>query len=72
MLLPYWRGRYAETDNMMRFVILVAITVILVLLLARLFPRFRAQVRRVLASPFVRRILFGVVLRIIRLLIFRR
>ena len=72
MLLPYWRGRYAETDNMMRFVILVAITVILVLLLARLFPRFHAQVRRVLASPFVRRILFGVVLRIIRLLIFRR
>ena len=42
---------------MMRLVILVAITVILVLLLARLFPRFRAQVRRVLASPFVRRIL---------------
>ena len=30
------------------------------------------QLRRVLASPFVRRILFGVVLRIIRLLIFRR
>jgi len=57
---------------MMRLVFLVAVTVILVLLLARLFPRLRAQLRRVLASPFVRRILFGVVLRIIRLLIFRR
>ncbi len=57
---------------MMRLVILVAVTVIVVLLLVRLFPPFRAQVRRVLTSPFVRRILFGVVLRIIRLLIFRR
>jgi len=57
---------------MMRLVIFAAVTVILVVLLARLFPRFRAQLRRVLASPFVRRILFGVVLRIIRLLIFRR
>ena len=57
---------------MMRLVILVAVTVIVVLLLVRLFPRFHAQVRRVLTSPFVRRILFGVVLRIIRLLIFRR
>ena len=57
---------------MMRLVILVAVTVILVVLLARLVPRFRAQLRRVLASPFVRRILFGAVLRLIRLLIFRR
>ena len=53
---------------MMRLVILVAVTVILVVLLARLFPRFRTQLRRVLAS----RILFGAVLRLIRLLIFRR
>lgn len=57
---------------MMRLVILVAVIVILVVLLARLFPRFRTQLRRVLASPFVRRILFGAVLRLIRLLIFRR
>ncbi len=57
---------------MMRLVILVAVTVILVVLLARLFPRFRTQLRRVLGSPFVRRILFGAVLRLIRLLIFRR
>ena len=57
---------------MMRLVILVAVTVILVVLLARLSPRFRRQLRRVLASPFVRRILFGAVLRLIRLLIFRR
>ena len=57
---------------MMRLVILVAVTVILVVLLARLFPRLRTQLRRVLASPFVRRILFGAVLRLIRLLIFRR
>ena len=57
---------------MMRLVILVAVTVILVVLLARLFPRFRTQLRRVLASPFVRRILFGAALRLIRLLIFRR
>ena len=57
---------------MMRLVILVAVTVILVVMLARLFPRFRAKLRRVLASHFVLRILFGVVLRLIRLLIFRR
>lgn len=57
---------------MMRLVILVAVTVVLVVLLAGLFPRFRAQLRRVLASAVVRRLLFGVVLRIIRLLIFRR
>jgi len=57
---------------MLRLVILAAIAVILVMLLARLFPRFRGRLRAVLASPFVRQILFGAVLRLIRLLIFRR
>ena len=37
---------------MMRLVILVAVTVILLVMLARLFPRFRAQLRRVLARPW--------------------
>ena len=57
---------------MMRLIILAVIAVIIVLLLARLFPQLRARLRGVLGSPFVRQILFGVVLRIIRLLLFRR
>jgi hypothetical protein len=57
---------------MMRLIILAVIAVILVMLLARLFPHLRARLRGVLGSPFVRQILFGVVLRIIRLLLFRR
>ncbi|MBL6625500.1 MAG: hypothetical protein ISP39_06105 [Alphaproteobacteria bacterium] len=57
---------------MMRLIILAVIAVILVMLLARLFPQLRARLRGVLGSPFVRQILFGVVLRIIRLLLFRR
>ena len=57
---------------MLRLVILAAIAVIVIMLLARLFPRFRRRLRAVLASPFVRQILFGAVLRLIRLLIFRR
>ena len=57
---------------MMRLIILAIIAVILVILLARRFPQLRARLRGVLGSPFVRQILFGVVLRIIRLLLFRR
>ena len=57
---------------MMRLIILAIIAVILVMLLARLFPQLRARLGGVLGSPFVRQILFGVVLRIIRLLLFRR
>lgn len=57
---------------MMRLIILAVIAVILVMLLAWLFPQLRARLRGVLGSPFVRQILFGVVLRIIRLLLFRR
>ena len=57
---------------MMRLIILAVIAVILVMLLARLFPQLRARLRGVLGSPFVRQILFGVLLRIIRLLLFRR
>ena len=57
---------------MMRLIILAVIAVILVILLARLFPQLRARLRGVLGSPFVRQILFGVVMRIIRLLLFRR
>ena len=57
---------------MMRLIILAVIAVILVILLARLFPQLRARLRGVLGSPFVRQILYGVVMRIIRLLLFRR
>ena len=57
---------------MMRLIILAVIVAILVLLLARVFPQLRARLRGVLGSPFVRQILFGMVLRIIRLLLFRR
>jgi hypothetical protein len=61
---------------MLRLIILAVIAAILVMVLARLFPRLsmqlRARLRGVLGSPFVRQILFGVVLRIIRLLLFRR
>ena len=61
---------------MLRLIILVVFAAILLMLLARLFPRLslqlRARLRGVLGSPFVRQILFGVVLRIIRLLLFRR
>ena len=57
---------------MMRLIILAFIAVILVVLLVRLFPQLRARLRGVLGSPFVPQILFGVALRIIRLLLFRR
>ena len=57
---------------MMRLIILAVIAVILVMLLARLFPQLRARLRGVLGSPFVPQILFGVVLRSIRLLLSRR
>ena len=55
---------------MMRLIILAVIAVILVMLLARLFPQLRARLRGVLGSPFVRQILFGVVLRIISCLLY--
>ena len=61
---------------MLRLIILAVFAAILLMLLARLFPRLSLQLRArlcgVLGSPFVRQILFGVVLRIIRLLLFRR
>ena len=61
---------------MLRLIILAVFAEILLMLLVRLFPRLslqlRARLRGVLGSPFVRQILFGVVLRIIRLLLFRR
>ena len=57
---------------MLRLIILAVIAAILVMLLARLFPQLRGRLRGVLGSPPVRQILFGVVLRIIRLLLFRR
>ena len=61
---------------MLRLIILAVFAAILLMLLARLFPRLSLQLRArlggVLGSPFVRQIFFGVVLRIIRLLLFRR
>ena len=57
---------------MLRIIILVLLALTVALLVMRLSPRFRARVSAIMRSPFVRRILIGVVLRIIRLMIFRR
>ena len=57
---------------MLRIIILVLLALTVALLVMRLSPRFRARVSAIMRSPFVRRILIGVVLRVIRLLIFRR
>ena len=57
---------------MLRIVILILLAVAVALLIVRLSPRLRARMTGIMRSPFVRQILVGVVLRIIRLLIFRR
>jgi hypothetical protein len=57
---------------MLRIVILILLAVAVALLIMRLSPRLRARMTGIMRSPFVRQILIGVVLRIIRLLIFRR
>ena len=61
---------------MLRLVILALIAIAIVMLVLRLAPRqalrLRARVMAVARHPFVRQILFGLVFRLIRLLIFRR
>ena len=57
---------------MLRIIILILLTVAVALLVMRLAPRLRARVTAITRHPFVRQILIGAVLRIIRLLIFRR
>ena len=61
---------------MLRIVILIllalAVAILVTRLLMRRSPRLRARAAGIMRSPFVRQILIGVVLRIIRLLIFRR
>ena len=61
---------------MLRIVILgllaLAVAMLVMRLLMRRSPRLRGRVAGIMRSPFVRQILIGVVLRIIRLLIFRR
>jgi len=57
---------------MLRISILILAALFLALLVMRLSPRFRARMVGIMRSPFVRQILVGVALRVIRLLIFRR
>lgn len=57
---------------MLRIAILILVALAVAVLVTRLSPRLRARMAGIMRSPFVRQILIGVVLRIIRLLIFRR
>ena len=57
---------------MLRIAILILVALAVAALVTRLSPRLRARMSGLMRSPFVRQILIGVVLRIIRLLIFRR
>ena len=57
---------------MLRLLVMALIAIAVVALVLRFAPRLRARVMAVARHPFVRQILFGLVLRLIRLLIFRR
>ncbi|MCH1475903.1 MAG: hypothetical protein L7W94_09580 [Alphaproteobacteria bacterium] len=57
---------------MAKMVLLALIAIAAAMLVLRLAPRLRARVMAVARHPFVRQILFGLVFRLIRLLIFRR
>ncbi len=57
---------------MAKMVLLALIAIAAAMLVLRLVPRLRARVMAVARHPFVRQILFGIVFRLIRLLIFRR
>ena len=57
---------------MLRLVLLALIAIAVAMLVLRFAPRLRARVMPVAGHPFVRQILFGLVFRLIRLLIFRR
>ena len=57
---------------MLRISILTLVALAVTVLVMRLSPRLRKRAVAVMRSPLVRQILFGVVLRVIRLLLFRR
>ena len=57
---------------MLRISILILVALFFAMLVMRLSPRLRARMAGIMRSPFVRQILVGVALRVIRLLIFRR
>ena len=57
---------------MLRLIILALIAVAAAALVLRLLPGLRARLAAILRHPFVRQALFGLVFRLIRLLIFRR
>ena len=57
---------------MLRVVFLALIVMAVAMLVLRFAPRLRVRVMAVARHPFVRHILFGLVFRLIRLLIFRR
>lgn len=57
---------------MIRIVLLALIAILVTILLLRAMPRLRALVIALGRSPLVRYLLTNVVLRLIRLLIFRR
>ena len=57
---------------MAKLVLLALIAIASAMLVLRFAPRLRARVMAVVRHPVVRQILFGLVFRLIRLLIFRR
>ena len=57
---------------MLRLALLALIAIAVAMLMLRFAPRLRARVIAVARHPFVRQILFGLLFRLIRLLIFRR
>ena len=57
---------------MAKLVLLALIAIAAVMLVLRFAPRLRTRAMAVVRHPFVRQILFGLVFRLIRLLIFRR
>ena len=57
---------------MLRLIILALIAIAVAALVLRLLPRLRPRIAAILRHPFVRQVLFGLVFRLIRLLIFRR
>jgi len=57
---------------MLRIAIITVVAIALAVLVMRLSPRLRAKMSGIMRSPFVRQILIGLALRVIRLLLFRR
>jgi len=57
---------------MIRIVLLSLLAVLVVMLVLRFMPRLRAVLLAIMRNPLLRYIPIGLVLRLIRLLIFRR